>query len=197
MPNSKVTGKAALETEAVGHRLQRPGVLADERTSFTGKGAVVSRDAGAALLLAGFEAPPSAAGVPLQLLFDIAKQGPVIDLNSIRGSIAGEAVEGSAQFDRGGAKPRFALSASAGSVSLPSLLGVLVAWQRTPSTEEMLGAIGAGASDLWPARGFSLGPIETAEGEISAQGQHARPSARPCRCRTPRLLLRSARTGSR
>jgi uncharacterized protein involved in outer membrane biogenesis len=167
VPNSKVTGKVALETEAVGIAFSGQGSLQDSGASFTGKGAVVSQDAGAAFVLTGFEAPPSAAGVPLQLLFDIAKQGSVIELNSIRGSIAGEAVEGSAQFDRGEAKPRFALSASAGSVSLPSLLGGLVAWQRTPSTEELLGAIGAGASDLWPSRGFSLGPIETAEGEIS------------------------------
>jgi hypothetical protein len=43
---------------------------------------------------------------------------------------------------------------------------VLVAWQRTPSTEEMLGAIGAGASEVWPSRGFSLGVIENSEGEI-------------------------------
>jgi hypothetical protein len=44
---------------------------------------------------------------------------------------------------------------------------VLVAWHRTPSTEEMLGAIGAGASEVWPSRGFSLGPIEKAEGTIA------------------------------
>lgn len=167
VPNSKVTGKAALETEAVGLAFSGQGALQESGPSFTGKGAVVSQDAASALLLAGLEAPPSATGVPLQLLFDIAKQGTVLDLNSIRGSIAGEAVEGSAQFDRGDAKPRFALSAKAGSVSLPSLLGVLVAWQRTPSTEELLGTVGAEASNLWPARGFSLGPIETAEGEIS------------------------------
>src|SRR5262249_34979786 len=50
---------------------------------------------------------------------------------------------------------------------LPSLLGLLVAWQRTPSTEEMLGAIGAGASEVWPSRGFSLGIIENSEGDIT------------------------------
>jgi hypothetical protein len=166
VPNSKVTGKAALETEAVGVAFSGQGSLQASALFFTGKGAMVSQDAGAALVLTGFEAPPSAAGVPLQLRFDIAKQGPTVDLNSISGSIAGETVEGSAQLDLGGAKPRFALSASAGDISLPSLLGVLVAWQRTPSTEEMLGAIGAGASEFWPSRGFSLGPIETAEGEI-------------------------------
>jgi hypothetical protein len=166
VPNSKVTGKAALETEAVGVAFSGQGSLQPSGLFFTGKGAMVSQDAGAALVLTGFEAPPSAAGVPLQLRFDLAKQGPVVDLKAISGSIAGETVEGSARFDLGGGKPHFALSASAGNVSLASLLGVLVAWQRTPSTEEMLGAIGAGASEFWPSRGFSLGPIETADGEI-------------------------------
>jgi AsmA family/AsmA-like C-terminal region len=166
VPNSKVTGKAALETEAAGVAFSGQGSLQPSGLFFTGKGAMVSQDAGAALVLTGFEAPPSAAGVPLQLRFDLAKQGPVVDLKAISGSIAGETVEGSARFDLGGGKPHFALSASAGNVSLASLLGVLVAWQRTPSTEEMLGAIGAGASEFWPSRGFSLGPIETADGEI-------------------------------
>jgi hypothetical protein len=166
VPNSKVTGKAALETEAVGVAFSGQGSLQPSGLFFTGKGAMVSQDAGAALVLTGFEAPPSAAGVPLQLRFDLAKQGSVVDLKAISGSIAGETVEGSARFDLGGGKPHFALSASAGNVSLASLLGVLVAWQRTPSTEEMLGAIGAGASEFWPSRGFSLGPIETADGEI-------------------------------
>ena len=115
----------------------------------------------------GFEAPPSAANVPLSLKLDLTKQASTVDLAGITGSIAGETVAGSAHFDLGGAKTRFALSGSAGSISLPSLLGVLVAWHRTPSTEEMLGAIGAGASEVWPARGFSLGPIEQAEGQIS------------------------------
>ena len=44
-------------------------------------------------------------------------------------------------------------------MSLPSLLGSLVAWQRTPSTEEVLGSIGGEASQVWPARGFALQPI--------------------------------------
>ena len=143
------------------------GSLQPDGLALAGKGAVVSRDASAALTLLGFEAPPSAANVPLSLKLDLTKQASAIDLAGITGSIAGETVAGSAHFDLGGAKTRFALSGSAGSISLPSLLGVLVAWHRTPSTEEMLGAIGAGASEVWPARGFSLGPIEQAEGQIS------------------------------
>ena len=131
----------------------------------------MSRDASAALTLLGFEAPPSAAGVPLTLRLDVAKQGPKIDLNGITGSIAGETVAGSVHLDQSGPKTRFSLNGSTGSVSLPSLLGVLVAWHRTPSTEEMLGTISAHASEVWPMRGFSLGPLENFEGGIALKAK--------------------------
>ena len=167
VPNSNITGQAALETAPIEVAFVGQGSLQPSGLALAGKGAVVSRDASAALTLLGFEAPPSAANVPLSLKLDLTKQASTVDLAGITGSIADEPVAGSAHFDLGGAKTRFALSGSAGSISLPSLLGVLVAWHRTPSTEEMLGAIGAGASQVWPARGFSLGPIEQAEGQIS------------------------------
>ena len=167
VPSTKVTGKAALETAAIEVAFVGQGSLQPSGLALSGKGAVVSQDASAALTLLGFEAPPSAAGVPLSLRLDFTKQASKVDLNTIAGNIAGEDVTGAAHLDLSGAKTRFALSGSASTMSLPSLLGVLVAWHRTPSTEEMLGAIGAGASGVWPARGFSLGPIEHAEGEIA------------------------------
>ncbi len=117
-------------------------------------------------MLLGFEAPPSAAGVPLALRADIVKQPASIDLNAIAGVVAGEPVAGSAHFDTGGARMRYSIAAGADYISLPSLLGTLVAWQRTPSTEEMLGSIGTGASGVWPSRGFSLGVLEKADGDI-------------------------------
>ncbi len=167
VPNTKVTGKAALETAPIEVAFVGEGSLQPNGLALAGKGAVVSQDASAALTLLGFEAPPSAAGVPLSLRLDFTKQASMVDLKGITGSIAGENVAGTAHLDFSSAKTRFALSGSAGTISLPSLLGVLVAWHRTPSTEEMLGAIGAGVSEVWPSRGFSLGPIEQAEGEIA------------------------------
>lgn len=167
VPNTKLTGKAALETAPIEVAFVGEGSLQPNGFALAGKGAVVSRDASAALTLLGFEAPPSAANIPLSLRLDLTKQASTVDLAAITGAIAGENVAGSAHFDLSGAKPRFALSGSAGTISLPSLLGVLVAWHRTPSTEEMLGAIGTGASEVWPSRGFSLGPIEQAEGDIT------------------------------
>jgi hypothetical protein len=167
VPNTKLTGKAALETGSMGVAFSGQGALQPGGIAFTGKGAMVSHDASQALTLLGFEAPPSAAGVPLKLRFDLVKQGPAVDLKAITGAIAGEDVTGSAHFELGGAKTRFALSGTTDAISLPSLLGVLVAWHRTPSTEEMLGSIGSGVSEVWPSRGFSLGPIEQAEGSIT------------------------------
>ena len=171
VPNTGMTGKAALETRPIEVAFVGEGSLQPSGLALAGKGAVVSRDASAALTLLGFEAPPSAAGVPLTLRLDVAKQGPKIDLNGITGSIAGETVAGSVHLDQSGPKTRFSLNGSTGNVSLPSLLGVLVAWHRTPSTEEMLGTISANASEVWPMRGFSLGPLENFEGGIALKAK--------------------------
>ena len=167
VPNIKVTGKAALETASMGVAFDGQGSLQPGGLAFAGKGAMVGQDASQALTLIGFKSPPSAASVPLQLRFGLTKQGPSVDVNAITGMIAGEDVAGSAHFELGGAKTHFALSGSADTISLPSLLGVLVAWHRTPSTEEMLGAINNGVSEVWPSRGFALGPIERSEGSIT------------------------------
>ena len=167
VPNAKVTGKAALESGSMGVAFAGQGSLQPGGFAFAGNGAMVGKDATQALTLIGFEAPPSAAGIPLQLRFGLTKQGPNVDMRSITGMIAGEEVNGSAHFEIGGAKTRFALTGSADTISLPSLLGVLVAWHRTPSTEELLGSISSNVSEVWPSRGFSLGPIEKSEGSIS------------------------------
>jgi hypothetical protein len=171
VPNVKVTGKAALETEPIEVAFVGDGSLQPSGIALAGKGAVVSKDARAALTLLGLESPPSASGVPLSLRLDVAKKGGTVGLNGIAGSIAGEKVTGSVQLDQSGAKPRFDLKAAAGSVSLPSLLGVLVAWHRTPSTEEMLGTISGNTSEVWPSRGFALGHIEGIEGGISLEAK--------------------------
>ena len=167
VPSTNVVGKAELATAAMDIAFEGHGSLQDSGIALAGKGSATSKDASLALMLVGLEAPPSTAGVPLSLRGDLVKQGPNIDLAGVTGFVADQAVEGTAHFDKSGGKTRFKLTANADSVSLPSLLGVLVAWQRTPSTEETLGAIGAGASEVWPSRGFSLGIIENSEGEIT------------------------------
>ena len=172
VPKTKVIGKAALDTAAMQLAFDGQGSLQESGLALLGKGSIVSQDAGVALMMSGLEAPPSAAGVPLSLRADIVKQGGSVDLNAVTGTVAGQPVQGSAHFDTGGAKMQFKLAASADTVSLPSLLGMLVAWQRTPSTEEMLGALGAGASEVWPSRGFSLGVIENAEGDIKLNAKN-------------------------
>jgi hypothetical protein len=171
VPNSKVTGKAALETAPIEIAFVGQGSLQPAGVALAGKGAVVSKDASAALALIGLESPPSASGVPLSLRLDVTKQGGTIGLSGIAGSIAGENVTGSAELDRSGPKTRFSLNGRTDNVSLPSLLGVLVAWHRTPSTEEMLGTIGANTSALWPSRGFSLGLLEEIEGNIALEAK--------------------------
>src|SRR4029077_13147007 len=107
------------------------------------------------------------AAVPLDLRADVVKTTGSIEFKSISGEISGEPVEGSASFDTSGDKTRFRVAADAGSVSLPALLGSLIAWQRTPSTEEMLGSLAQNASQVWPARGVPLVPPWGGEGQAA------------------------------
>ncbi len=110
VPNTKVTGKAALETAAMERRLRRARARCSRAgLPFAGKGAVVSQDASLALTLLGFEAPPSAAGVPLESPPRPHQAGPTSISTPSPATIAGEDVTGSAHFDLSGAKTRFAL----------------------------------------------------------------------------------------
>ena len=166
VPKTKLAGNASLSTAMMKLGFDGTGWTDEAGASFTGKVSLTSQDASLALAALGLEAPPSAAGVPLELHADIVKQPASIDLNEIAGVLAGSPVTGSAHFDIGGARMHYNITAGSDYISLPSLLGTLVAWQRTPSTEEMLGAIGADASRVWPSRGFSLGMLDKADGDI-------------------------------
>ena len=166
VPNVNMTGKLALETKAMTLAFDGQGSFQESGLALQGRGSIATQDASLALMMADLEAPPSAANVPLSLSAYVVKEGGNIAVDRIAGTVAGETVAGTAHFDTSGERTRFTLHADAGAVSLPSLLGVLVGWQRTPSTEEGLGAVGAGASEVWPSRGFALGAIEHAEGEL-------------------------------
>ncbi|ODS02833.1 hypothetical protein AUC71_13145 [Methyloceanibacter marginalis] len=98
---------------------------------------------------------------------NLRKKAGVIDLDSVKAEVAGDAIEGSAHFERDGVTTKFKIAANAERVSLPAVLGVLVAWERTASTEEMLGSVSADAAEVWPARGFALDLIDNAEGDVT------------------------------
>ncbi|MGI8852461.1 MAG: AsmA family protein [Methyloceanibacter sp.] len=171
VPKTGVTAKAALETAAMQLAFEGSGALPDSGLALTGKASIATQDASLVLPMAGLDAPPSATNIPLTLTADVVKQGDSLTFAPIKATIDGEALEGSAKFLLGGDKTRFTLQANTTTVSLPSLLGVLVAWQRSPSSEEMLGALAAHTSEVWPSRGFSLGAIETSEGDITLQAK--------------------------
>lgn len=166
VPKVNVTGVVELSTASVQAGFAGHGSLKPDGIALSGQVSAKSDDASLALLVLGLEPSPSASGIPLDLRTDIVKKAQGIDLVSISGEIAGEAVDGSAHIDTSGSKPRFALNAKVASASLPSLLGSLVAWQQTVATEELLGALREGASKVWPTRGFSLEPLVKAEGEV-------------------------------
>jgi uncharacterized protein involved in outer membrane biogenesis len=169
MPKTKLAGKASLETGMMKLSFDGQGTAQEAGATLKGKASLTSQDASLALMLLGFEAPPSSASVPITLHADVVKEIASIasvDLNAVTGTVGDQPFTGSAHFDTGGPKTRFTIDANADYVSLPSLLGMLVAWQRTPSTEEVLGAIGTEASTVWPSRGFSLGILEKSEGDI-------------------------------
>jgi hypothetical protein len=167
VPRTGVTGRAELSTPSMTLAFDGQGSLHDEGVALNGKAQVVSSNAGLALLLLGLEASPSATGAALNLHADLVTSAQVVDLKTLAGDIAGEPVQGTAHVDFTGDKTTFTLNASAGSVSLPALLGSLVAWERTPATEELLGAVGRDTSEVWPARGFALGPLGKVDGAIT------------------------------
>ena len=166
VPSRSVTGRAELATDAMQLAFDGEGSLKPEGMALAGVASAKGRNAGMALALFGLGASPSASAVPLDLSAEVAKTASVIDLTSISGEVDGVPITGSAHFDLGGEQPRFNLAAKADFASLPALLGSLVAWQRTPSTETLLGSLNQSASDVWPARGFALEAIGSADGEI-------------------------------
>jgi uncharacterized protein involved in outer membrane biogenesis len=166
VPSKGVTGHGDLATAGLQIAFDGQGSLQTEGVALAGQASAKSGNAGMALALLGLDASPSA-NVSLDLRADVMKTAGSIDFKSISGEIAGEPVGGSAHFDTSAEKTRFRIAADAGSVSLPALLGSLIAWQRTPSTEEMLGSLAQNASQIWPARGFALEPLANAEGEIA------------------------------
>ena len=166
VPSKNVTGHGELATADLQLAFDGEGSSRPEGVALAGQASAKSSNAGVALALLGLDASPSAA-VPLYLRADVVKTTGSIEFKSISGEIAGETVGGSASFDTSGDKTRFRVAAVTGSVSLPALLGSLIAWQRTPSTEEMLGSLAQNASQVWPARGFALEPLSNAEGEIA------------------------------
>jgi uncharacterized protein involved in outer membrane biogenesis len=166
VPSKNVAGHGELETADLQLAFDGQGSLRPEGVALSGQASAKSSNAGVALALLGLDASPSAA-VPLDLRADVVKTTGSIEFKSISGEIASEPVGGSATFDTSGDKTRFRVAADTGSVSLPALLGGLIAWQRTPSTEEMLGSLAQNASQVWPARGFALEPLANAEGEIA------------------------------
>ena len=145
------------------------------------------------LALARAQAPPQ---VPLDLSAEVAKTASVIDLTSISGEIDGVPITGSAHFDLGGEQPRFNLAAKADFASLPALLGSLVAWQRTPSTETLLGSLNRSASDVWPARGFALEALGSADGEIRIEANTLSLGA-PFKVEDATLIANVERAGAR
>jgi uncharacterized protein involved in outer membrane biogenesis len=167
VPKTGVTGRLELTTASLQGAFEGEGALKPDGLVLEGQASAKSGNASLGLLLLGLEPSPSASAVPLDLSASIEKKGDVLDITGISGTVAGEAVNGTAHFDFGGDKTRFTLKADAGAVSLPSLLGSLVAWQQTASTQEVLGTIARDASDVWPARSFALEPLTGAEGEIT------------------------------
>lgn len=167
IPNRQLTGRGALETQALQLSFDGNGAVRQEGLALNGFASVATEDASLALPLLGIDPPPSAQGVPLSIRANIAKEAGQVDLEQVKANVAGEPIEGNAHFDRVDALTRFDIAATGGRISLPALLGVLIAWERTDSTEEMLGAVGDNAAQVWPARGFSLGLLDDTQGTIS------------------------------
>jgi uncharacterized protein involved in outer membrane biogenesis len=169
VPNKDVAGRAELSTAGLQLVFDGQGSSTADGAALAGQVSAKSGNASVALALLGLGASPSA--VPLDLRADVARTATSIDFKSISGAIAGGPVQGNLHIDMSGEQPRFTATARAASVSLPALLGSLVAWQRTPATEVLLGSLNQDASEVWPARGFALEPLGRANGEIKIEAK--------------------------
>ena len=192
VPKTNLAGHVALETQSLTIGFDGQGALKDDGLALTGKAQVTSPNAGLAMMLFGFDASPGATNVPLNLKADITKAAQRIDFKGVAGDIAGEPVQGGVSLDTSGEITKVVLDAKTGNVSLPVLLGELVAWQRTPSTEQMLGSLGGGTSDVWPARGFSLGSLANIEGDFKLAAKSLSLGS-PSLCKMRRLPRTSTR----
>src|SRR6476660_1800568 len=170
VPNKSIAGRAELAMAGLQLVFDGQGSSKPDGATLAGQVSAKSANAGVALALLGLGASPSA-GVPLDVRAEIAKTATSIDFKSISGEIAGGSVQGTVHIDMSSEQPRFTATAKAASVSLPGLLGSLVAWQRTPTTEVLLGSLNQSASEVWPARGFALDPLGKANGEIKIEAK--------------------------
>ncbi|XSG82891.1 MAG: AsmA family protein [Methyloligella sp. ZOD6] len=147
------------------------GAYREETLTLQGQVNARADDAAMLLALAGVAVPPSARDLPVDLRGKLAKKQDEIHLYPLTGAIGDEAVELGAHVLMRKPETKIYLDATADTVSLPALLGPLVAWERTASTEEMLGTVTQGRADLWPARGFSLGPLAWAKTQLHVKAK--------------------------
>ncbi|MGD9400567.1 MAG: AsmA-like C-terminal region-containing protein, partial [Methyloceanibacter sp.] len=167
VPSKELSGRAALETAVLQLAFEGIGALPEGGTTLNGFASIWTEDASLALPLLGLDPPPSSLGVPLSVSANVASESSKVDLEQIKATVMEQPIEGAAHFGRNGDVTTFDIAATAERVSLPALMGLLVAWERAESTEEMLGAIDDDAAPVWPARGLSLGLLDKAEGTIS------------------------------
>ncbi|MFD0987720.1 AsmA family protein [Methyloligella solikamskensis] len=148
------------------------GAYADETLTLQGQLGARTDDAAMVLALAGVAVPPSARDLAVDLRGKLTKKPGEIHLYPLNGKIGDERVELGAHIltDKEPAAEIY-LDATADTVSLPAMLGPLIAWERTASTEELLGTVTQGKADIWPARGFSLGPLEWAKTQLHVKAK--------------------------
>jgi uncharacterized protein involved in outer membrane biogenesis len=169
-PNRKMTGSIKL-IGPVNLSFTGDGSLQGSALSLNGDVAAKTDDAALLIGLSGLEVPPSAKSVPVTLDATLSKQAKTIDLAPVSLTLGKDSVQGEAHLRFSAAGPEFSLDANADSLSLPSLLGVLVAWERTPSTEQILGSITQGTAAVWPARGFALAPLSWARAQVDLKAK--------------------------
>lgn len=147
------------------------GAYADETLTLQGQLGARTDDAAMLLALAGVAVPPSARDLPVDLRGKLTKKKDEIHLYPLNGRIGDEAVELGAHILMKEPETEVYLDATAETVSLPALLGPLVAWERTASTEELLGTVTEGRAEIWPARGFSLGVLDWAKTQLHVKAK--------------------------
>jgi hypothetical protein len=171
VPAKSMTGSATLSGPLT-ISVNGQGALQNDALTMHARLGAKTADAGLLVGLTGLKVSPAARAVPLDLNGTLTSKTGEIALSSISGTVGQQHVAGSIRLLRHKKqKPELFLDLSGDTVSLPGLLGTLIAWDRSPSTEAILGTLTQGASAVWPVRGFALDPLADANSHINVKAK--------------------------
>ncbi len=155
-PGAGMETSASLSAQLIDVRFDGQSRWLNGWLALEGDFAVSSPDDAFAYALAGLPAPPDREAA-FDLRGKIVSESGIYRLTEISGSVADADIGGTASLDLAQARPAVIADVTATRLSLAALLGLSVAWDRNPATEDVVADGTAQGGSVWPARAFGLG----------------------------------------